>query len=134
MTRLADQLGLVLADGPAPRYRVPRRLLAQLGIEVTEDNDGAFVEVEAMRILANLAIAARVSSELVLPAAAAGARMLKALPEWYPAVFIGELEPFQTGGRHGQLAVKYPISYGRIVDPVIDVGWSAGRPKESSRR
>src|SRR5439155_24635213 len=79
-----------------------------------------------MRIVADLAIAARISKE-VLPPGVALARMGKALPEWCPALFMAELEPFERLVRHGEINAKFPVTAGSRTPTSTVAGAPAGR-------
>lgn len=118
-----------------------RALLKNIGVEIVEHELPvskavliAADEIAAMRLVAAVALSAPGSVLGTLTPASALVRMGQVIPEWYPAVFMGEYEGFHLRGLHGMIRSEYPVSYGRITDAQIETVRKGGEERHPARR
>lgn len=116
-----------------------RALLKNIGVEIVDHELPVSTavlavadEIAAMRLAAAVALAAPGSVLGNLTPASALVRMGQVIPEWYPAVFMGEYEGFHLKSLHGTIRSEYPVSYGRITDATIETLRKGG--EERTRR
>jgi hypothetical protein len=122
---------LILARPRLSRARA-LALLAQAGFDIVDDAPivaSQADEIAAMRAVASVAVAALDPDLSMLTPGSALVRFGKVVPEWFPAVFLGDLEPFEKRQAHGSIAVVFPISFGRVTDADMEVNTRSGKPR-----